>query len=62
MTFEQAALVLGVRLNGLTENAVRLAFASAIKLAHPDTGGGSAGEAQNLHRLREAKDKLLKFV
>lgn len=62
MTFDEAARILGVNRKGLTENAVRLAYGSAIKLAHPDTGGGAGSEATNLARLREAKDTLLKIV
>lgn len=62
MTFDEAALILGVKRKGLTENAVRLAFASAVKLAHPDAGGGFKNESTNLARIREAKDTLLKIV
>lgn len=62
MTFDEACRVLGVRLKGLTENEVRLAFSSAVKLAHPDVGGGYGGTAQNMQRLRDAKYLLLKLV
>lgn len=62
MTFEDAARVLGVKLNGLTENEVRLAFARAVKLAHPDTGGKGNDESVNIDRAKKARDKLIAYV
>lgn len=62
MTFDEAARVLGVRLDGLTDNDVRKAYSSALRVAHPDVGGGSGSEAANVSRLRTAKDTLMKLV
>lgn len=62
MTFDEAAKVLGVKLKGLTENEVRGAFARGVKLAHPDVGGGTNSETQNLDRLKKAKDTLLRLA
>lgn len=61
MTFDQAARILGVKLsNDLTENAVRTAFSNAVKLSHPDVGGGVGN--RSMGDLTKAKDVLLRFV
>lgn len=62
MTFDEAARILGVSLKGLTENEVRRGFTRAVKLAHPDVGGGHRSEAENMARITQAKKTLMKIV
>lgn len=56
-----AARVLGVELHQLTENALALAFKRAVRLAHPDTGGGGS-DASNINRAQEARDVLRVYL
>lgn len=44
------------------ENAVRLAYKRALKLAHPDTGGSGEGAAENIRLAQTARDVLLKHL
>ena len=63
MLVEEACRVLGVTLQNLRENEVRVAFARAVRLSHPDTGGRN-GEtaADNIDRAQQARDTLLKYI
>ena len=62
MTFEDAARVLGVKLDGLTENDLSLAFARAVKLSHPDNGGDLEKAKLSLDRAKKARDKLRSYI
>lgn len=60
MTFDEARRALGIQPLAYTEDDVRRAYASALKLNHPDVGGDVGN--RGLDYLREAKDTLLKLV
>lgn len=63
MTPKAAAEMLDVRLNGLTEEAVRKAFADAAKRVHPDTSGEATQlGAEFLRHYKQARDLLLREV
>lgn len=63
MTFTEARRFLGLHATAvLGENDIRKAYSAAVRLAHPDIGGGHGNEASNVGRLKEAKDLLLKIV
>lgn len=59
MTFDEAARKIGVRLDGMTEESVMIAFRRAARLAHPDVGGG---KGTPMSELVAAKDTLLRLV
>lgn len=61
MNANEAAQTLGVQLKGLTHNDLSLAFARAVKLAHPDTGGGQ-GSIEALDKAKKARDYLREFI
>ena len=62
MNAKEAAAILGVpTLKGVTHNDVSFAFARAVKLAHPDTGG-IEGSIEALDKAKKARDVLREFI
>lgn len=61
---ERAAKVLAAGpLNRLTAEDVRTYFRSAIRMVHPDAGGGDAAAAPDrLKELRAARDTLMRWM
>lgn len=62
MMLAEAKRVLGVIGDEFTESDVKSAFNRAVRLSHPDTGGGLGNAAQNIERAKKARDLLLRRV
>lgn len=63
MTFSEAARTLRVRLDGLTEETLKAAYAARVKALHPDTSSTpSAQAAGSLERCKAARAKLLRYL
>lgn len=62
MNAKEAATILGVQTRGLTHNDLSIAFSRAVKLSHPDTGGGAEGSIEALDKAKKARDILREFI
>lgn len=62
MNAKEAAQHLGVQTVGLTHNDLSIAFARAVKLAHPDTAGPNEGSIVALDKAKKARDILREFI
>lgn len=61
MTLDEALRALGVT-SPFTDADVRAAFSRALRLAHPDIGGGAADAATNIARAQRARTLLMSIV
>jgi|GEM_PF-3494002 len=58
MTLTEAAQILGLKISGLTREAVQKAFREKVKIYHPDVGGTH----EDMLKLNEARDILFQYV
>ncbi len=57
-----AAAVLGLMLDGITDGVVRAAFRSRAQGIHPDTSAAAEQTAERLHALIRARAQLLCWI
>ena len=59
MKVAEAAAILGVGAEERDETLIRAAYRRAVKLSHPDVGGGYLDASANIARAQKARDTLL---